>query len=73
MTKRPTQTRSTDSRGRLNLGMSLANRTLLVDKRSDGIVLRVVPEREAWLHESRGARESVRRGLRQAQAGKFAR
>ena len=74
MVKRDTQTRNTDSKGRLTLGEAFANRTLIVEERGDEIVLRlarVVPEREAWLYENSSARDSLRRGLKQAKAGKF--
>jgi hypothetical protein len=33
----------------------------------------VVPQRELWLHRNAKARDSVHRGLAQAQAGKFSR
>jgi hypothetical protein len=75
MAKRAIQTKNVDSKGRLTLGESFANRTVIVEQRDDEIVLRlarVIPEREAWLYENTEAREAVRRGLRQAQAGKFA-
>lgn len=69
-------TRNTDSKGRITLGESFANRTMIVEERGDEIVLRlarVIPEREAWLYESKEALASLRRGLKQARARKFAR
>ncbi len=75
MVNRSTQTKNTDSKGRLTLGEAFANRTLIIEERGDEIVLRlarVIPEREAWLYENEEARASVRRGLKQAKAGKFA-
>jgi len=76
MAKRPTIARQADSKGRITLGGAFAHRTLLVEERDDEIVLRlarVIPEREAWLYENRGALDSVRKGLAQARTGKFAR
>lgn len=68
--------RQADSKGRITLGESFANRTVLVEKQGNGDVLirlaRVVPEVEAWLYENEEALASVRRGVRQAHAGKFA-
>jgi len=68
-------TKNTDARGRITLGESFANRTMIVEERGDEIVLRiarVIPEREAWLYENERALASVRRGLGQAKSGKFA-
>ena len=67
-------TKNTDSKGRVTLGESFKNRTVLVEHRGDEIVLRlarVIPEREAWLYENEKALGAVRRGLKQAKAGKF--
>jgi hypothetical protein len=71
MTRRITQAKKTDSKGRLTLGESFANRTLLVEHRGDEIVLhlaRVIPERESWLYENSTALDAVRRGLKQARS-----
>jgi hypothetical protein len=69
--------KNVDSKGRLTLGESFANRTVLVEDRGAGEVLvrlaRVIPEREAWLYDNKGALAAVRRGLRQATDGKLAR
>ncbi len=75
MLQRRTFTRNTDSKGRITLGESFANRTMLVEHHDDEIVLRlarVIPEREAWLYDNKEALASLRRGLQQAEAGKFA-
>jgi hypothetical protein len=67
-------TRNTDSKGRITLGKAFSNRTMLVETRGDEIVLRlvrVIPEREAWLYEKGEALAAVRRGLKQAKAGDF--
>lgn len=64
-----------DSKGRLTLGASFANRTVIVEERGDEIVLklaRIIPDREAWLYENDEALASVRSGLRQARNRKFA-
>lgn len=75
MARSPRLTKHTDSKGRITLGESFANRTMLVERRGDEIVLRlarVIPEREAWLYDNEKALASVREGLRQARAGAFA-
>lgn len=67
--------RNTDSKGRITLGESYANRTMLIEERGDEIVLRlarVIPEQESWLYENDKALASLRRGLKQARAGAFA-
>lgn len=65
--------KSTDSKGRVNLGGHFANRAVIVEHRSDDEVIvrlaRVIPEREAWLYENPKALASVRRGLDQARKG----
>jgi len=71
MPNRRTHTRNTDSRGRVNLSVAFANRKLIVKQRDSEWVLRLLPEREAWLHENKAARESLRRGLEQARARKI--
>jgi hypothetical protein len=71
MAKRTTQTRNTDSKGRLTLGEAYANRTLIVEERGSEIVLhlaRVIPEGEAWLYDNPTALSAVRRGLEQARS-----
>ncbi len=75
MARHKSFTRSTDSKGRITLGESFANRTMLVEHREDEIVLRparVIPEREAWLYDNKEALASLRRGLAQARGHKFA-
>ena len=67
-------TKNTDSKGRLTLGEAFANKTLIVEMRGTDIVLhlaRVIPEAEAWLYENSTALAAVRRGLKQARAGKL--
>lgn len=71
MSKRATQTKNTDSKGRLTLGEAFANRTVIVEDRGNEIVLhlaRVIPEGEAWLYDNPAALAAVRRGLKQARS-----
>lgn len=74
--KYTTLTKSVDSKGRLTLGESFANSTVVVEMREEGEVLvrraRVIPEREAWLYANEAALTSVRRGLKQAAERQFA-
>jgi hypothetical protein len=74
--KYSTLAKNVDSKGRLTLGESFANRTVLVEAHGEGEVLvrlaRVIPQREAWLYDNKGALAAVRRGLGQSSAGKFA-
>jgi len=74
MSRIATQTRNTDSKGRITLGDAYANRTILVEERGDEIVLRlarVIPESEGWLYDNGKSLSAVRNGLRQAQKGDF--
>ena len=74
MAKRTTQTKNTDSKGRVTLGEAYANQTLIVEDRGYEIVLklaRVIPEREAWLYDNSGALAAVRRGLKAAASQQF--
>ena len=76
MPKPTTLSRQVDSKGRLTLGEAFANRTVIVEEHGGGEVLvrlaLVVPEPEGWLYKNGEAMASVRRGVRQAHAGKFA-
>ncbi len=68
-------TKHADSKGRITLGEEFKNRTVLVERRGDEIVLRlarVIPEREAWLYDNKEALGAVRRGLEQARSRTFA-
>jgi len=68
-------TRTSDAKGRINLGKRFANRTFIVEETEDLEIrlapARVIPEREAWLYENKDALASVTRGLEQAKAGRF--
>lgn len=71
----PISRRDIDSKGRVTLGASFANRSVIVEERGDEIVLklaRLVPEAETWIYENVKALSSIRRGLNQARAKKFA-
>lgn len=76
MKQRSATARNVDAKGRVTLGESFANRTVIIEDRADGEVVirlaRVIPEREAWLYENSEALAAVRRGLKQARGGKFA-
>ena len=68
-------TKTVDSRGRLALGQRFANKTVII-REVDATemvvtIARVIPEREAWLHENEVAKGLVTTGLRQAEAGQF--
>jgi hypothetical protein len=68
-------TKNVDSKGRLTLGESFANATVIVESLGEGEVLvklaRVIPQREAWLYDNKAALDAVRRGLNQAAEGQF--
>jgi len=59
-----------DSKGRVPLGVRHAGERYIITQDSEGrFILEkaiLVPEREAWLHKSKAAKESVLRGLDQA-------
>lgn len=67
--------KTADSKGRINFGKNFANKTVIIEKIGDTEMkielARVIPEREAWLYQNSEAKESVLRGLRQAEARRF--
>ncbi len=69
-------TKTADEKGRIALGKSYANQTVLIEEISPMelriIRARVVPANEAWLWENPQALGSVARGIAQAQAGQIA-
>lgn len=69
------QTRTADSKGRITLGDRFANRMVIVEEVDDTEVrvtlARVIPEREAWLHENATAQQAIARGLDQAKLRRF--
>lgn len=69
-----TDVRRIDDKGRITLGRQFAGRRAVVSEREDELVLtfqRLVPDREAWLHENPEAYAMVRRGLDQAERGEL--
>lgn len=69
-------TKVTDSKGRITLGERFANRTVIIEEIDATEVrvtlARVIPEREAWLHDNAKAKAAVQKGIAQAKAGKLA-
>lgn len=67
--------KTADSKGRIALGSSFANRHVIVEQVSETEIVvklaRVIPESEAWLYDNSTALKSVRTGLAQARAGDF--
>ncbi len=67
--------KTADSKGRIALGKTFANSTVLIERVSSNeyrvIKARVIPEDEAWLWENDKALGMVMRGLRQAQEHQF--
>ena len=59
-----------DSKGRVPLGVRHAGERYILTQDAEGrFILEkavLVPEREAWLHRNKEAKESVLKGLRQA-------
>jgi hypothetical protein len=64
-----------DSKGRIVLGASYANKMLLIEVKAGGDVLikkaAVIPENESWLHKNKSALTSVMKGVEQAKHHKF--
>lgn len=69
-------TKTVDSRGRITLGPRYANRLVIVREHEDGaleiIPAEAVPAREAWLYNNPEALKTVRQGVEEARAGRFA-
>ncbi|KPK83935.1 MAG: hypothetical protein AMJ81_07000 [Phycisphaerae bacterium SM23_33] len=68
-------TRMVDSKGRVTLGKSFANKLVIVNEVPAGAILvraEAVPAKEAWLHKNPRAIAAVVRGLAEAEAGEFA-
>ena len=69
------RTKTTDAKGRVALGPNFANKTVII-REVDATemvvtIARVMPEREAWLHENKVAKGLVATGLQQAAASQF--
>jgi hypothetical protein len=69
------ETKTADSRGRINLGKEFANKTFLFTKSGETEMklelAAVIPERELWLYRNPEAKTLLEIGLEQAKAGKF--
>ena len=68
-------TKLVDSKGRITLGKSFANKVVIIKDLGDEVFIRlgrVIPESESWLYESKEALTMVREGLSQAQNNEFA-
>ena len=67
--------RIADSKGRIVLGPKFSNKPVIIEEVDDTevrvIAAEVVPQRELWLHRNIKARDSVHRGLVQAEARRF--
>jgi hypothetical protein len=71
MTKPSFRIQQVDVKGRLTLSKAFAGKTVIVEGRGNELVVRLIPEREVWLHENPAALASVRRGLQQARERKL--
>lgn len=76
-TKKPgfaEELRKPDAQGRISIGKEHVNETYSLERRANGdILLRpvmVVHKREAWLLANEKARQSVERGIADAEAGR---
>jgi hypothetical protein len=69
------ETKTADSRGRINLGKEFANKTFLLTKSGETEMklelAAVIPERELWLYRNPEAKALLEIGLGQAKKGKF--
>jgi hypothetical protein len=69
------ETKTVDSRGRINLGKEFANRTFLFERVGETEIklelAAVIPERELWLYKNPEARALLEIGLEQAKAKEF--
>jgi hypothetical protein len=69
------ETKTADSRGRINLGKEFANKTFLFTKSGETEMklelAAVIPERELWLYRNPEAKALLEIGLEQAKVGKF--
>jgi hypothetical protein len=70
------ETKTADSRGRINLGKEFANKTFVFEKIGETEMrlelARVVPEREIWLYNNPEAKEDVLGALERLRRGQFA-
>ncbi len=70
------ETKTVDSRGRINLGKEFANKTFFVERTGETEIklelAAVIPERELWLYKTPEAKELLEIGLQQARTKQFA-
>ncbi|MGO8880273.1 MAG: hypothetical protein ACLPVO_07280 [Desulfomonilaceae bacterium] len=69
------ETKTVDSRGRINLGKEFANKTFIFEKIGETEIrlelAAVVPERELWLYENPEAKALLEIGLEQSKSKQF--
>jgi len=69
------QTKTADPRCRITLGKEFANKTFLFEKTSDNEMklelAAVIPQKELWLYQNRGARKAVAEAIERLRAGQF--
>lgn len=69
-------TKVADSKGRISLGPAFANQPVIIEQVDPTeiriIAATIIPKRETWLYENKQALQSVKRGLKQAAAKRFA-
>ncbi len=69
------ETKTADSRGRINLGKEFANKTFLFTKSGKTEMklelAAVIPQRELWLYKNREAKALLETGLEQAKTREF--
>ncbi len=70
------ETKTADSRGRINLGKEFANKTFVFEKIGETEMrlelARVIPEREIWLYDNPETKEAVLGALERLKSGRFA-
>ncbi|MEW6349113.1 MAG: hypothetical protein AB1646_08615 [Thermodesulfobacteriota bacterium] len=70
------ETKTADSRGRINLGKEFANRTFLLEKIGETEMrlelAAVIPERELWFFRNPEAQRTVFDAIHRVRAGEFA-
>lgn len=69
------ETKTVDSRGRINIGKEFANKTCIFEKIGETEIrlelAAVIPERELWLHKNPEAKTLLEIGLEQAKSKQF--
>jgi hypothetical protein len=70
------ETKTADSRGRVNLGKEFAGKTFVFEKIGETEMrlelARVIPERELWLYDNPKAKGAVLGALERLKEGRFA-